>query len=161
MIARRTRVAHGWLPALFAAALLAAGCGVGGDKPASVSGHVVFNGKPVTSGVVVLIGANGKASEPGSVQSDGAFSIAKSPAGKVKVSFDNPPPPPVTNQPGAANPEAKEQAETAAHYTPTPLAYKDPDQSGVTLDLKAGKNENIEIKLPPGALPRPGSSAPD
>jgi hypothetical protein len=150
MIERRVRAGQGWLSALFTAALSAGGCGVGGDNPASVSGRVTFNGKPVTSGVVVLVGAGGKASDPGTVQPDGAFSIAKSPAGKVKVAFDNPTPPRVVNEPGVANPEAKEQAETAARYTPTPQQYKNPDQSGVTLDLKAGKNENIEIKLPPG-----------
>ena len=44
--------------------------------------------------------------------------------------------------------EAAEQAKTAARYVPTPEAYSNPDQSGVTLDIKAGKNENIEIKLP-------------
>ena len=141
--------------ALFASALLAAGCG---EKTASVSGHVTFNGKPVTSGTVVLVGADGKSSDPGAVQADGAFSILKSPAGKVKVSFDNPPPPPATNQPGVANPEAKEQAETAARYTPTPQNYKNPDQSGVTLDIKSGKNENVEIKLPPGAVGGPAAA---
>jgi hypothetical protein len=160
MIGRRFRVGLCWLPALFTAALLA-GCGAGGDKPASVSGHVTFNGKPVTSGTVTLVGPDGKASDPGTVKPDGTYSIAKSPAGKVKVGFDNPPPPPVVNQPGVVNPEAQEQAETAARYTPTPLAYSNPDQSGVTLDIKAGKNDNVEIKLPPGALGRPNSGRPD
>jgi hypothetical protein len=160
MSERRVWVGQGWLSAFFTAALFAGGCGAGGDKPASVSGRVTFNGKPVTSGVVVLVGADGKSSDPGAVQADGTYSIAKSPAGKVKVAFDNPPPP-VNVQRGAANPEAKEEAAAAARYTPTPLTYNNPDQSGVTLDLKAGKNENIEIKLPPGALTRPHSVTAD
>jgi hypothetical protein len=134
------------LPLLAAAFLI--GCGGGGDKPASVSGKVTYKGKTVTSGVVVLVGADGKTSDPGTVQPDGTYSIAHAPAGAVKVSFDNPPPPRVQRQPGAkADPEAQEAAREAARYVPTPLQYKDPAKSGVTLDLKRGKNANCDINL--------------
>src|SRR5438132_13142015 len=83
-----------------------AGC-TGRDRPASVSGKVTYNGKPVTSGIVVLVGKDGKTSDLGYVKDDGSYSIAKAPSGPVKVSFDNPAPPPVPKaQPGAKNPGA-------------------------------------------------------
>lgn len=126
--------------------MLASGCGAGGDKPASVSGRVTYNGKTITSGTVVLVGADGKASDPGAVQSDGSYSIARSPAGTVKVVFDNPPPPPVDKQLPASDPESKAAAEAITRYVPTPQ-YKDPAKSGLTLELKAGKNPNSDINL--------------
>jgi hypothetical protein len=128
---------------------LLAGCGGGGDKPAAVSGHVTYKGKAVTSGVVVLVGADGKASDPGPVQADGSYSIAHAPAGAVKVSFDNPPPPRVQRQPGARqqDPEAQEAAQEAARYVATPLGYKDPQKSGLALTLKPGKNADCNIDL--------------
>jgi hypothetical protein len=132
---------------LFAAALLAGGCGGGGDKPASATGKVTYNGKTVTSGVVVLVGADGKVSDPGQVQPDGTYSIARAPAGSVKVSFDNPPPPVIDRKAPAKDPEVQEARKEAARYVPTPLQYKDPAKSGVTLELKRGKNTNCDINL--------------
>ncbi|HZY89941.1 MAG TPA: hypothetical protein VFE78_34280 [Gemmataceae bacterium] len=131
-----------------ALSLLAGGCGGGGDKPASVSGKVTYKGKTVTSGVVVLVGADGKKSDPGPVQPDGTYSIAHSPAGPVQVAFDNPAPPKVDRRTAAKNPEAQEQAQDAARYVATPLQYGDPAKSGVSLTLKAGRNTDCDINLP-------------
>jgi hypothetical protein len=113
---------------------------------------VTYNGKPVTSGVVVLVGKDGKTSDLGHVKEDGTYSIAKAPSGPVKVSFDNPAPDPVPKaQPGvknaAADEEANDAAEQARKYVPTPPKYNDPEKSGLTFDLKAGKNENCDINL--------------
>ncbi|HEY7308262.1 MAG TPA: hypothetical protein VH643_02765 [Gemmataceae bacterium] len=132
---------------LFIAALLTSGCGMGGDRPATVSGRVTYNGKTVTSGTVVLVGADGKASDPGAVQPDGTYSIARSPAGTVKVVFDNPPPPPIDKRLPASDPEFKEATDAAARYVPTPPQYQVPEKSGLTLELKAGKNANSDINL--------------
>jgi hypothetical protein len=126
------------------------GC-AGGDLPASVAGKVTYRGKPVTSGVVVLVGEDGKVSQPASVQPDGTFTIAHAPAGKVKVSLDNPRPV-VPHVPAAArsasvDEEAREAAAQARLYVPTPPKFKDPDQSGVTLDLHRGSN-TCDIALP-------------
>ena len=152
MIWRQTICAtRRFLVGLAAASLVGAlGCSAG-DRPASVSGRVTYNGKTVTSGVVVLIGEDGKASDPGAVQPDGTYSIAKSPIGTVKVSFDNPPPPESRTSSGgklpANDPEAKENAEAAARYVATPPKYKDPAQSGLTLEIKKGKNSGMDIEL--------------
>jgi hypothetical protein len=127
--------------------LVAIGC-AGGDKPASVSGKVTYNGKPVTSGTVVLIG-EGKNSDPGAVQADGTYAIARAPLGRVKVAFDNPPP--VQSRPASPaqknDPEFQEQAQEAARYVKTPEKYKDPDQSGLSFELRRGKNTcDIDLK---------------
>jgi hypothetical protein len=138
------------------AALLVTGCLAlagcqGGDRPASVSGKVMYYNRPVTSGVVVLVGSNGKASTPGLVRPDGTYTIQNAPAGPVQVSFDNPPPPRTGFAPGtfsaAAAEEAREATALARLYVPTPLHYKDPARSGVTLTLKKGQNDNCDINL--------------
>jgi len=92
-----------------------AGCTKASD-PASVSGTVTYKGKPVTSGVVVLIGADGRASDPGPVKQDGSYEIAKAPAGIVKVAFDNPAPAAPAPVPAGApnNPAAEAEAKEAA-----------------------------------------------
>jgi hypothetical protein len=119
------------------------GC-AGGDLPASVAGKVTYRGKPVTSGVVVLVGEDGKVSQPASVQPDATFTIPRAPAGKVKVSFDNPRPvipyvPPGTRT-ASVDEETRETVAQARLYVPTPAKFKDPDQSGITLDLHRGSN---------------------
>ncbi len=127
------------------------GCGEASDKPASVSGRVTYKGKAVTSGIVVLVGKDGKVSDPGPVQADGTYKIAKAPVGPMKVSFDNPPPAHATAPPGqklpAHDPEAQENAKESARYVATPAKFKDPEHSGVTLEIKKGKNENCDIAL--------------
>jgi hypothetical protein len=127
---------------LVAAILALAGCR-GGDRPASVSGKVTYLGRPVTSGVVVLVGADGKTSTPGAVGPDGTYRIAQAPAGTVRVAFDNPPPQRVA--PG--NPEAGDAAQALARYVPTPLEYRDAARSGLTLELKRGTNPDRDIEL--------------
>jgi hypothetical protein len=129
------------------AVLGAAGC-AGGEKPASVSGHVTYKGKPVTSGTVVLVTSDGKVSDPGAVQPDGSYKIAHSPTGTLKVAFDNPPPHASSGAKLPANdPENKANAEEAAHYVPTPPKYKDAQQSGLTVQIKRGQNSDCNIIL--------------
>lgn len=128
--------------------LAAGGC----DAPsAKVAGNVTYQGKPVTSGLVVFIDAAGRATLPASVQSDGSFTISKAAVGPVKVSFDNPVPPRLPRgRPGstaAEDPELVQMARAIANYTPTPAKYKDPAESGIEFDLKPGANVcDIELK---------------
>jgi len=146
----RTRTLRGFLAALFLLAVLGA-TGCSGAKQASVTGRVSYKGKPVTSGTVVLFDQNGHASDLGNVQPDGTYTIARAPVGTDKVSFDNPPPPKTALPPGqkappANDPEFAEAAKAKANYVPTPPQYKDPVQSGLTVEVKSGKN-TIDIDL--------------
>jgi hypothetical protein len=127
---------------LVAGCLALAGCH-GGKLPARVSGKVTYQGRPVTSGVVVLVGADGKTSTPGVVGPDGTYRIAQAPAGRARVAFDNPPPQRVAPD----DPEAGNAAQEAARYVWTPPQYRDAAQSGLTLELKRGMNSNRDIEL--------------
>src|SRR4051812_44690714 len=76
------------------AALLVLGVsGCGGT--ATVSGKVTYNGRPVTSGTVVFMDADGRPSPPAYIQADGTYSASNVPVGAVRVAIDNPPPPAV------------------------------------------------------------------
>src|SRR5437762_12233392 len=96
------------VPLLVAGCLALAGC-KGGDLPATVSGKVTYHGRPVTSGVVVLVGPDGKTSDPGPVRPDGTYTIQHAPAGTVKVSFNNPPPPVVSAPSGRRDASVDEE----------------------------------------------------
>jgi hypothetical protein len=118
--------------------------GCSGEPNATVSGKVTYKGKPVTSGVVVLVGQGGQASAPGVVREDGTYVITKAPVGPVKVSFDNPPPylPPQAYQRQAPmDKETKEAIKLASRYSPTPPQYKNPALSGLSVELKRGSNQ--------------------
>lgn len=136
---------YGWAVALVAAVLVA-GCA----RPrASVSGKVTYKGKPVTSGNVVIVGQDGKASPPGPIQPDGTYAIAGAPVGSVTAAVDNPPPaePPPNAPKNSNDPEVKQDKELAARYVATPDQYKDPKKSGLQHDLQSGSNTwNIELK---------------
>lgn len=117
---------------------------------ASVTGTVSYLGKPATSGMVVMIAADGRASSAGRVRADGTYTIHHSPTGKVTVVFFNAPPPkPPANASSLAadDPEVRQMLEDYKNFSPTPARYSDPKQSGITADLKPGKNEcRIDLK---------------
>jgi len=125
---------------------------LGCDSPtAVVTGAVTYQGKPVTSGVVVFVDDGGRATLPANVRTDGTFEIKTAPVGRARVSFDNLAPPPLPKaRPGsplAEDPEFKQMAETVGNYTATPPKYKDPAASGIVFELKPGRNEcMIELK---------------
>lgn len=79
-----------FLPRLgvLAALLAAGGCGSG---TGTVTGKVTFKSKPVVTGTVTAIGSDGVA-RPGTIGSDGAFSISAVPNGEVKFLVASPNP---------------------------------------------------------------------
>lgn len=117
---------------------------------ATVVGCVTYNGMPVTSGDVVMIGGDGRPALPERVRADGTFTIGRVLPGRVKVGFFNPPPPAlpqISSAAAAEDKELKQMRELVKLYVPTPKKYADPEQSGLLFDLKAGHNEcNIELK---------------
>jgi hypothetical protein len=140
--------------AVLAFLLLAASAGIlgCGSKTASVAGKVSYRNKLVTSGEVMFITQDGRAGAHAPVQPDGTYRADNVPPGKLKVGLQNPVPMYYQQvQNGgkriANNPEMQEAAKRATLYVPTPPTYADPDQSGLTTEVKPGKNEyNIEMK---------------
>ena len=137
--------------ACLATLLLAVGVGLPGcsRRSGTVSGTVTYQNKKVTSGVVVFVGADGKASQPAPIKEDGTYTAVNVPVGPVKVAVDNPPPAISTGgaKLPAGDPEAQASAKEAARYVPTPLQYRNADKSGLTTTVKGGSNTyNIELR---------------
>lgn len=122
-----------------ACALVAvAGAGCNGDKPTgTVSGTVSYKGAPLASGDVNFLGKNGAAAV-GKIDATGAFKIDEPlEADDYRVYFSSPPPEPVAPGTKVAKPKASD----------LPKKFKDPLSSGVTVSVKAGKNEvSVEFK---------------
>ncbi|HEY7426348.1 MAG TPA: carboxypeptidase-like regulatory domain-containing protein [Gemmataceae bacterium] len=139
--------------------LLSLGCG-GGPK-GDISGKVTYLGKPLPGGAVTFFGAENRVVGSSAISPEGNYSIAKVPAGPVKITVtvvDVPaqlskdksnfsgkaPPPPEGADPNA--PKWKPQ-----QHSPNPVGipakYKMPDQSGLTYTVQPGPQEHpIDLK---------------
>jgi hypothetical protein len=113
----------------------AGGCDTGPKlRPdwAIVSGSVTFHGKPLTGGSVVW--CTEKEGTPimrgGAIREDGTFSL-DAPIGPAKVAIH-------TVDMKKVNP---------ARYIEIPTKYADPDQSGLTYEVKAGENKDVAFNL--------------
>jgi hypothetical protein len=109
---------------LAALMLTAAGCG---SSQATVSGKVTLQGKPVTSGMVVFVGANNQIAT-GKLDGEGHYEAPRVPMGNLKVAVQ-------TYSRG-------DQAKAAV-----PQKYADPESSGLTCEVNQPQQEyNIDIK---------------
>ncbi|HEX5273377.1 MAG TPA: hypothetical protein VFW33_22930 [Gemmataceae bacterium] len=141
-----------------AAALLAAGalggCSGSGTKTSVVSGKVTYKGAPVTGGELKFYPEGG---EPvlGTINADGTFNTMGVPPGHVTVTVDTEP---LKGPKGAGGDYTKmargregfKPPETGGHtpvYVQIPHKYKDPKTSGLSVDVKQGKTENVELTL--------------
>lgn len=153
-----------------AAALFAVfGCG---SSTGTISGTVSYEGAPLKGGhVIFLVGGKSFNADIGE---DGGYSVSNVPAGEAKISVDtmslarvgqikfkNTPPEGAKAPPGykMADPE-----EASRRYVAIPKKFADPEQSGLKLTIKGGK-QTYEIKLT-GALSKedteiPADSNPD
>jgi hypothetical protein len=125
---------HGIL--LFLMVLAAIGCGRG---KGSVSGKVTYQGKPLTSGVVIFIDDKGRPSSPATIGKDGNYLAPRVSTGAMKVAVDNPPPPSFPKD-KADDPTTKEARARAENYIPIPKKYKEANKSGLSFDVKPGPN---------------------
>jgi hypothetical protein len=141
--------ARRWYPALGGVLLplLVAGCG---PAVGDVSGTVSFKGEPLGSGLVVFHGQ--KATVPANIAADGTFTASKVPVGPVKVTVET-----IAPQSGKSGGEGGKvsgvgMSATGAPTTPAgkyvkiPDKYKDPNNSGLTYEVKSGSQQhNIEL----------------
>jgi hypothetical protein len=156
-----------WIVSAFA--MIALGCGGG---KTNVKGSVTANGKAVVWGSVTLIDATG-AYHQGDIDLQGNYEIQGVPTGTVKIGVSSPNPALTSGRGGAGgrgqpkggagasdDPRekfAKEQGITPAAplplpppgaWSPLPNAEKnsDPNQSGITGEVKSGQPLNIDVK---------------
>lgn len=131
------------LACLFAmAALIAAGCsGAKTPQTAGVQGKVSYRGQPVTQGVVLLTPEGSGQAATGEIQTDGSFQLTTfkkhdgARPGKYRVAVQ---PFPATGAvPGLEFPGGK---------PPIPAKYLDVHSSGLTAEIKSGKN-TLELTL--------------
>lgn len=127
---------------------LVAGCGSNKSTPSKITGHVKYKGDPVTGGSITFYADKGGA-YPALIDPDGTYSIADVPAGPMKVSIETDS---IKNrdkkvtygdnrghvQQMSPSPEGAE-AGVPPKYVKIPPKYKDPQTSGLTYDVKYGK----------------------
>lgn len=142
------------LTAMFIVAAVAGGCGPP-TGPAIVEGQVTLAGKPVANAFIVLVASDGRATLPALIRADGTFRIDRAPVGQVKVSIDGVPAAglPLEMPPAAARAEDPELAlirQGLAASVRVPPRFKNPENSGVILDLEPGLNAGCVINLEGG-----------
>lgn len=115
---------------VLAGLLTVIGCGTG---PSELTGKVTLDGKPVESGKITLIPADGKGQTAGGDIKDGAYTVPGVPSGTVKVSLSAPK---VVGKKKLYNtPNSPEMA-----ITEEALPERYNVKSTLTVDIKAGRN---------------------
>jgi len=104
---------------------------------ATITGMVRFNGMPVTGGTLTLYPSTG-APYPVSIKADGTYNTSGTPIGQMGVGIDTGPAP--------VAPPAGSTAPQGPRHVTIPPKYKNPKTSGLTLDIKGGK-ETIDFDL--------------
>jgi len=125
-----------------------------GPSRAIVSGKVIYQGKPLVWGQVILVGTDGK-SASGQIEPDGTYRVEGAPIGPVSVGVVSHDPLvqhwakslKTTRVRPTANIFATAPPVDRRHWFPVPQHYEEPGSSGITLTLKSGSNEK-DITLP-------------
>jgi hypothetical protein len=114
--------------------IAACGCGHKNQQikdRANISGTVTYNGSPLAAGTVGLESAKGPVSTAIPIGPGGVFSSDRAPLGKNFITVD-------TSSIHFGNPAA---------YVPIPEKYNNSRTSGLTVDIKPGANEHVDLKL--------------
>jgi len=122
-------------------ALGLSGCG----RTAQVSGTVKYQGNLLTSGRVIFVDPENRATPPASIRADGTYLAPIVPVGPVTILIGNSPPlPPESGD--KESPEYKNYEAKLAAHLPLPERYMDLKESGKTFAVKSGSNVcNIEL----------------
>ena len=137
-----TRMRPTLLPAALLFLLIFVGCQKGLDYSGKVRGIATLDGKPLTSGNVVSTPQGGGRGAIGDIQRDGSFVLKTGrdtdgvAPGKHLLAV-------VAYQPDAATEPQFESNGTLS----VPERYADPGRSGFTIDVIAGEEHEIELKL--------------
>ncbi len=131
--------------------MVVSGCG---PTVGSVVGKVTFDGKPVPGGNVTVIPSSGSA-QMGAIDQNGNYSISNVPTGPAKITVETASQKPTKMPSGAKIVPPKDVK--APNYDPNeakkgiyvaiPNRYSVPEESGLALDVKSGKNEkNLDLQ---------------
>ena len=131
---------------ILAALLLAtlAGCGGG----ARVSGSVRYQGKPVLSGSVIVLHADGTACS-GVIQPDGTYTVSGVKPGPARLGVLSPDPARARPVGKKGKPEGKaKRTRPGTHgWFPLPAQLGDPEKSGLICDMNASNvRHDIDVK---------------
>lgn len=128
--------------------LMLAGCG--GSKTGTISGKVLYKGKPLEGGFVNFLSDGPNQTQKGSgIQKDGSYSISNFPIGPSKITVQG-----VKARrlllPAQFQPEqgkAAEAAKTEQAEVYVPPVYENAETTTLTHEVKAGKQErNLELE---------------
>jgi hypothetical protein len=126
--------------------LVAAVLALGGCRPAAstVSGRVVYNGKPLNGGSVVMFGP-GEKLYTGLIGADGRYAIANVPPGDLRVTVKSHTAVPYnfnvgSRAPAAVNgPKGPTEGPPPAPVPPIPDRYGVPEESGLAVTVGRGE----------------------
>jgi hypothetical protein len=131
---------------MLAAFPLVAGCGSDNGGMVPVTGHVTWEGQPVTTGNITFTPAEVTKSArlaTGQIQSDGSFAMTTLKQGDgvlpgtYRVAISSAPPPPMEIIEGQVIPTG-----------PVPVSYNDPSSSGLEVTVEAGDAVVQDFTLP-------------
>jgi hypothetical protein len=112
-------------------------CGCG-SKKGSVSGKVTYQGKLLSTGMVIFVDKDGFVSPPAGIEVDGTYSANNVPVGPVTVC--------VEVLPILGGDTGGDPKQPRPRYVPIPEKYKDAKQSDLKFDVKPGANDyDIEL----------------
>jgi hypothetical protein len=127
--------------ALLGAMVFAALGGCGG-RTATVTGKVSYQGRPVTYGSVIFVGAD-KSARSTAIEADGSYMVASVPRGIAAIAVISPDP-----SKGRAAKKQDVANETAAkQWFALPSKFEDPRTSGLACTIDAGHvSHDIDLK---------------
>lgn len=126
--------------------LLAAAAGCSGGK-STLSGRVLYNGRAVLVGSIIVVGADGVA-VVGRLDDNGEFTVGGIRPGEVRVGVSSPTPVQQAGfrRPGRGPAKPLIPPPPAPGWFPLPGHLADPGTSGVLLSLASGRNR-MDIDL--------------
>jgi hypothetical protein len=121
------------------------GCGKRGRELAPISGKVIYRGKPLQFGSVLFQSEYGQPSV-GAIQSDGTFQLVTRGEGDGAVIGKNRVCVACFESQGAAK-KSPVRGELSLGKSLIPTKYTSIDTSGLTIDVRPGKNEPVVLNL--------------
>jgi hypothetical protein len=118
-------------------ALVSLGSSGCGRPTGSVSGKVTYQGKPLTSGLVIFVDKDGFVSQPAGIEIDGTYVAQGVYVGPTKVCVETHP---LSGGDGGAAVMKDGKEVPRPRYVPLPAKYKDAKQTDLGLDVKPGAN---------------------